>query len=195
MCRSCCASTRRTSRAGSRLTRIYRHAGFPVFPTSAGQRRGRCRPARGRLRGKTVAFTGNSGVGKSSVLNCLDRTSPSRRARSRKSSAAAAIRRAMWSCMPLADGHLRRSTRRAFPHLTPSSMELILKENLAVCLSGFCPVSSAAAAITTARICPSRAAPCSRRLRQASWSRLRHASYARLYEAAKEIRLWEHKQP
>ena len=23
----------------------------------------------------------------------------------------------------------------------------------------------------------------------------RHASYARLYEAAKEIRLWEHKQP
>lgn len=52
------------------LARIYSRAGFPVYRTSAqtGQGIGQLRQA---LRGKLTAFTGNSGVGKSSVLNCL----------------------------------------------------------------------------------------------------------------------------
>lgn len=52
------------------LAQIYRHAGFPVVQTSAVTGEG-VEELRAVIRGKTVAFTGNSGVGKSSILNCL----------------------------------------------------------------------------------------------------------------------------
>ena len=102
--------------SGESLTHIYRHAGFPVFPTSAASGEG-VAALHEAVRGKTVAFTGNSGVGKSSILNCLGFSW--RRARFRKSSAAAAIRRAMWSCSRWRT-EPASSTRRASPHLTRS---------------------------------------------------------------------------
>lgn len=102
--------------SGESLTHIYRHAGFPVFPTSAASGEG-VAALHEAVRGKTVAFTGNSGVGKSSILNAS--ASPWRRARSRKSSAAAAIRHVMWSCSRWRTAPAS-STRRAFPHLTRS---------------------------------------------------------------------------
>ena len=56
--------------SGESLTHIYRHAGFPVFPTSAASGEG-VAALHEAVRGKTVAFTGNSGVGKSTLLNTL----------------------------------------------------------------------------------------------------------------------------
>ena len=52
------------------LVRIYRHAGFPVICTSAETGEG-VEELRAALEGKLTAFTGNSGVGKSSILNRL----------------------------------------------------------------------------------------------------------------------------
>ena len=52
------------------LIRIYRHAGFSVIQASAETGEG-VEELRDLIRGKLVAFTGNSGVGKSSMLNCL----------------------------------------------------------------------------------------------------------------------------
>ena len=52
------------------LVRIYTHAGFPVICTSAETGEG-IEELRAFLRGKFTAFTGNSGVGKSSILNGL----------------------------------------------------------------------------------------------------------------------------
>jgi len=52
------------------LVRIYEHAGFPVICTSAETGEG-VEELRSLLTGKLTAFTGNSGVGKSSILNCL----------------------------------------------------------------------------------------------------------------------------
>lgn len=47
------------------------HTGYPVLRTSAVTGEGTAELA-ALIRGKTVAFTGNSGVGKSSLLNCLE---------------------------------------------------------------------------------------------------------------------------
>ena len=53
------------------LYEIYRSIGFRVLRTSAATGLG-VDELRDTLRGKTSAFTGNSGVGKSSLLNALD---------------------------------------------------------------------------------------------------------------------------
>ena len=55
---------------GEELRRIYERAGFPVVATSAQTGEG-VEELRGLLRGRISAFTGNSGVGKSSLLNRL----------------------------------------------------------------------------------------------------------------------------
>ena len=55
---------------GEELERIYRAAGYPVILTSAGTGRG-VEELRRAISGKVCAFTGNSGVGKSSLLNRL----------------------------------------------------------------------------------------------------------------------------
>ncbi len=54
--------------AGAELERIYRKAGFPVVCTSAETGEG-IEALRQLLQGRLSAFTGNSGVGKSSLLN------------------------------------------------------------------------------------------------------------------------------
>ena len=56
--------------SADRLRRIYTGAGFPVVATSAQSGEG-VAELRSLLRGKISAFTGNSGVGKSSLLNRL----------------------------------------------------------------------------------------------------------------------------
>ena len=52
------------------LVRIYTNAGFTVIPTSAETGMG-VAELQSLLKGKLAAFTGNSGVGKSSILNQL----------------------------------------------------------------------------------------------------------------------------
>ncbi len=56
---------------GDRLYDIYTHAGFQVLRTSAVTHEG-LDQLREALRGVTAAFSGNSGVGKSSLLNALE---------------------------------------------------------------------------------------------------------------------------
>ncbi len=58
---------------GDRLFEIYRASGIPVLRTSAETGEG-MEELRGLLSGQTCAFTGNSGVGKTSILNRLDPT-------------------------------------------------------------------------------------------------------------------------
>lgn len=57
--------------AGDELERIYLKAGFSALQVSALTGRG-IGELRGLLAGKVSAFTGNSGVGKSSLLNALE---------------------------------------------------------------------------------------------------------------------------
>ena len=55
---------------GDSFVEIYRASGCPVFLVSACSGEG-LEPLRAWLSGKTVCFTGNSGVGKSTLLNAL----------------------------------------------------------------------------------------------------------------------------
>ena len=177
---------------GEMLSGIYRRAGFPVFQTSAETGEG-VEALREAIAGKTVAFTGNSGVGKSSILNCLDSrfAVQTGEVSEKLGRGRHTTRHVELYCLP--DGTCIIDTP-GFSSFDTEQMELILKENLQFAFPDFAPYLGQCRYHDCAHLkepgCAVLAA-----LAEENLEPTRHASYARLYESAKEIRLWEHKLP
>lgn len=177
---------------GGKLIGIYRHAGFDVFPTSAETGAG-VDALMQAIEGKTVAFTGNSGVGKSSILNTMD---------AEFSVATGEVSDKL--------GRGRHTTRHVelyrlpngasvidtpgFSSFDTDQMELILKENLQYAFPDFAPFLGKCRYNDCAHLHEPDCAVL-QALKDGQIEPSRHASYARLYESAKEIKLWEHKLP
>ncbi len=170
------------------FVKIYRHAGFSVISASAVTGEG-VEELRGLIEGKLTAFTGNTGVGKSSMLNAL--------------------------CpgLALATGEVseklgrgRHTTRHVelyklgentyvadtpgFSSFDTEQMDVILKENLQYAFPDFAPYLGQC----QFHDCSHRAEP-SCAIRQAvetgEIEKTRYESYLRLYEKSSQIKLWE----
>lgn len=174
--------------SGEDLRRIYEKAGFPVITTSAVTGEG-IESLRTLLRGKLTAFTGNSGIGKSSVLNAL---CPS-------------------LALPTGEvseklGRGRHTTRHVelyslgeetyvmdtpgFSSFDTDQMDVILKENLQYAFPDFAPYVGRCQFAD----CAHRAEPgCAIRSALAAGELVasRYDSYLRLYEKASQIKQWE----
>ena len=170
------------------LVRIYRHAGFPVICTSAETGEG-VEELRALLTGKLTAFTGNSGVGKSSILN---RLAPELKLETGEVSEK--LGRGRHTTRHVELYCLEEDTYVAdtpgFSSFDTDQMELILKENLQYAFPDFgsfigkcrfddCshrkePDCAVRAAVESGEIEPSR-----------------YDSYLKLYEKASQIKLWE----
>ena len=170
------------------LVRIYSHAGFPVIRASAETGEG-VENLRSMIRGKLVAFTGNSGVGKSSMLN---RLCPE---------------------LGLATGEVseklgrgRHTTRHVelyslgeetfvadtpgFSSFDTDQMELILKENLQYAFPDFGPFLGRC----QFHDCTHRKEPgcaVTAALAAGELEPTRYESYLRLYERMSQIKQWE----
>ncbi len=170
------------------LERIYRNAGFPVIVASAETGEG-VEQLHSLIRGKLTAFTGNTGVGKSSMLN---RLCPG---------------------LQLATGQVseklgrgRHTTRHVelyalgddtyvvdtpgFSSFDTEQMDVILKENLQYAFGDFAPYLGKC----QFHDCSHRKEPgCA--VRQAAEEGLveqsRYDSYLRLYEKSSQIKQWE----
>ncbi len=171
-----------------RLFRIYTHAGFHVIRTSAASGAG-IDELRRAVAGKLCAFTGNSGVGKSSVLNCLNpalsiRTGEvsDRLGRGRHTTRHVEL-------YPLDDGTLIADTP-GFSSFDTDRMELVIKENLQYAFSDFAPYLGRCRYPDCAHVaepgCSVREA-----VERGDIEPTRYESYLRLYEKLKDIRLWE----
>ena len=173
---------------GQDLVKIYRNAGFAVIQASAVTGEG-VEELRQRIAGKFTAFTGNTGVGKSSMLNAL--------------------------CpdLDLAVGEVsenlgrgRHTTRHVelyqlgedtyvadtpgFSSFDTDQMDVMLKENLQYAFPDFVRYLGKC----QFHDCSHRAEPgCAVRLavEEVEIEKTRYESYLRLYEKASQIKLWE----
>ena len=171
-----------------RLYEIYTGAGFEVFRTSAVSGEG-IEALAARIRGKTVAFTGNSGVGKSSVLN---RITPDFAAKTGEVSEKLGRGRHTTrhvELSSLADGTGLIDTP-GFSSFDTDQMEVILKENLQYAFPDFAPYLGKCRYHDCAHLCEPGCAVLEA-LKDGKLRPTRHTSYVRLYEAAKDVKPWE----
>ena len=170
------------------LVRIYEHAGFPVICTSAETGEG-VEALRALLEGKLTAFTGNSGVGKSSILN---RLAPELKLETGEVSEK--LGRGRHTTRHVELYRLGENTYVAdtpgFSSFDTDQMELILKENLQYAFPDF------GSFIGKCRFddCSHRKEPdCAVRaaVEAGGIEKSRYESYLKLYEKSSQIKLWE----
>ena len=170
------------------LERIYKAAGFPVICTSAQTGEG-VEALRAMLRGKLTAFTGNSGVGKSSILNalCPELALPTGEVSQK-------LGRGRHTTRHVELYELEEDTYVAdtpgFSSFDTDQMEVILKENLQYAFPDFgefvgkcqfhdCSHRKEPGCAVTAAVAAGQLEP------------TRYDSYLRLYEKASQLKLWE----
>ncbi len=170
------------------LLRIYRNAGFPVIRASAQTGEG-VEELRALLAGKLTAFTGNTGVGKSSMLNCLcpelglaTGEVSEKLGRGRHTTRHVELYRL--------DENTFVADTPGFASFDTEQMDVLLKENLQYAFPDFedhlgqCQFHD----------CSHRSEPgCAVRAaaEEGSIEKTRYDSYLRLYERSSQIKLWE----
>ena len=170
------------------LAKIYTNAGYDVVTTSAVTGEG-VEQLRKLIRGKVVAFTGNSGVGKSSILNCL---SPSLSIRTGEVSEK--LGRGRHTTRHIELFALGEDTFVAdtpgFSSFDTDQMEVVLKENLQYAFPDFAPYIGQCQFHDCAHL---KEPGCSvtKALEEGLIEPTRYDSYSKLYEKAKEIKLWQ----
>lgn len=173
------------------LVRIYEKSGFTVICTSAETGEG-VEALRSILKGKLTAFTGNSGVGKSSILNrlCPELQLP-------VGEVSEKLGRGRHTTRHVELYSLGEDTYVAdtpgFSSFDTDQMDIILKENLQYAFPDFGPYTGKCRFDDCSHRrepgCAVRAALEAREIEPT-----RYDSYLKLYEKASQINLWEIKK-
>jgi ribosome biogenesis GTPase len=174
--------------SGDTLAGIYTAAGFPTVKLSAETGEG-LETLKTLIAGKVCAFTGNSGVGKSSILNALEpETELATGEVSQKLGRGRHTTRHV-ELFRLACGAIVADTP-GFSSFDVDRMEMMRKEELAGCFPDFAPYLGKCRFQDCAHLKEKGCAVC-QALAEGKIQPTRHQSYVRLYEQAKAIPDWE----
>ena len=170
------------------LVRIYEHAGFPVIRASAETGEG-VEALRQVISGKLTAFTGNSGVGKGSMLNrlCPQLALPTAQVSEKLGRGRHTTRHVELYRL---DEDTYVADTPGFSSFDTDQMETILKENLQYAFPDF----GAYLGECQFHDCSHRAEPgcaVTAAVRAGDLEATRYESYLRLYEKASQIKAWE----
>ena len=172
------------------LERIYRNAGFQVICTSAETGEG-VEQLREFIKGKLTAFTGNSGVGKSSILNrlCPELALTTGEVSQKLGRGRHTTRHV--ELYDLGEGTYVADTP-GFSSFDTDMMEIILKENLQYAFADFGPwIGKCQFHDCTHRKEPGCAV--TKAVAAGQIEPTRYDSYLRLYEKVSQIKQWEMK--
>lgn len=170
------------------LERIYKNAGFSVILASAQTGQG-VEELRKLIDGKFTAFTGNTGVGKSSMLNalCPDLSLPTGEVSEKLGRGRHTTRHVELYCL---GENTYVADTPGFSSFDTDQMDVILKENLQYAFREFGSYMGGC----QFHDCTHRQEPgCGIRqaMEEGKIEKSRYESYLRLYEKASQIKLWE----
>ena len=170
------------------LVRIYKNAGFPVISTSAETGEG-VEELRRMIQGKLTAFTGNSGVGKSSILNrlCPALALPTGEVSEKLGRGRHTTRHVELYSL---DADTLVADTPGFSSFDTDQMDVILKENLQYAFPDFEPYIGKC----QFHDCSHRKEPgcaVTAAVEAGELEQTRYDSYLRLYEKASQIKQWE----
>lgn len=173
--------------SGDELFHIYTQAGFTVLRVSAETGAG-VEELKAHLKGKTSAFAGNSGVGKSSLLNRIDsRFALKVGAISQKIERGRHTTRHV-ELMKLEDGGYIADTP-GFSAFNLEQMDLVLKDDLQYTFREFAPYLNQCRFTGCAHVKEKGCAVIAA-VEAGKISKERHESYCRLYDSVKDIKEW-----
>ena len=170
------------------MARIYKKAGFPVICASAETGEG-VSELYDLIHGKLTAFTGNTGVGKSSMLNalCPELQLPTGEVSDKLGRGRHTTRHVELYRL---DAETFVADTPGFSSFDTDQMDVILKENLQYAFPDFAPYIGQC----QFHDCSHRAEPgCAVRLACDSGEieKSRYDSYLKLYEKSSQIKTWE----
>ena len=172
--------------SGKQLMESYRLAGIDVLAVSAETGEG-VEELRARIAGKIAAFAGNSGVGKSSLLN---RLLPGFGAAVGEISGIGRGRHTTRHIELVPFGGSYLADTPGFSSFETEQMDLVLREDLQYAFREFAPFLGQCKFTGCAHVkekgCAVLAAVESGKI-----ARSRHASYVKLYESVKDLKEWE----
>ena len=173
---------------GDQLYSTFTAAGFPVVRTSAETGQG-MEELRAAIDGKICAFTGNSGVGKSSILNKLlpGAAIPTGEVSEKLGRGRHTTRHVQ--LFPLSGGGYLADTP-GFGSFDLEQMESVRREDLQYCFREFAPYLGRCRFNDCAHL---KEPDCAvlEALQRGEIVPSRHSSYARLYEQAAKLKDWE----
>ena len=169
------------------LNHIYQKAGIPVYNVNnrTGEGTDKLIPLFG---GKISGFSGNSGVGKSSLLNVL---SPQLQIKTSETSQKLGRGRHPTrhvELFQLFDGYVADTP--GFSAVEMERYEIILKDQLQYCFPEFAPYLGECRFTGCSHTCEKGCAVL-QALQEGKIAPSRHESYCTMYEAAKQIKEWE----
>lgn len=173
--------------AGDELIAVYRLAGIPVLQVSAQTGEG-IAELKGYLQGHVSAFAGNSGVGKSSLLNAIDL-----RLDAEVGSISDRIGRGRHTTrhvelVPLEGGGYLADTP-GFSSFEAERMDAVMAEDLQYAFREFAPYIADCRFTGCAHLCEKGCAVIAA-VEAGKIAKSRHESYKKLYESVKDIKQW-----